>query len=138
MATPNPNGTVDPSAIDVEANEETVLLDSAQPSPDPSEMTAASENEQLWAEFDRPWPATFERSVSLLASPVISFKEADLYTKSPKPGNTPLAARRFQVSVNIFQTFLGRLVFLFIYFSLSKQKLSEDDMRRLKAPCCRL
>jgi hypothetical protein len=106
------NGTVDPFAIDVEANEETVLLDSAQPSPDPSEMTAASENEQLWAEFDQPWPATFERSVSLLASPVISFKEADLYTKSPKPGNTPLAARRFQVSVNTFSNFLGVTCFL--------------------------
>jgi hypothetical protein len=132
------NGTVDPLPMDVEANEETSLLDSTQPSPDPSEMTAASENEQLWAEFDRPWPATFERSVSLLASPVISFKNADLYTKSPKPGNTPLAARRFQVSLNsYFQTFSWSLVFLFIYFSLSKRKLSED-MRRLKAPFCRL
>jgi hypothetical protein len=120
------NGTIDPLAMDVEANEETTLLDSSQPSPDPSEMTAASENEQFWAEFDRPWPATFERSVSLLASPVISFKNADLYTKSPKPGNTPLSARKFQVSVNSFsQTFLGRLAFLFIYFPFPNNYLAR-------------
>jgi hypothetical protein len=115
------NGTVGPLAMDVEANEETALLDSRQPSPDPSEMTAASDNEELWEELDRPWPATLERSFSLLASPLISFKEADLYTKSPKPGNTPLAARRSKVSV--FSYFVPYLVFLFILFSLSKQKL---------------
>ena len=49
-------------------------------------------------EMERPWPATFERSISLLASPMINAEEADHYTKSPKPGNTPLAERRRMVS----------------------------------------
>jgi hypothetical protein len=102
------NGKDDPLPMDVEANEETGLIDSADPSPDPSEMTSTSEFDQLWAELDQPWPATFERSVSLLASPVLSFKDVDLYTKSPKPGNTPLASRRFQVCI-IWFFFLATL-----------------------------
>lgn len=52
----------------------------------------------LWDEQGKPWPATFERSISLLASPIINKDQADLYTKSPKPGNTPLAQRRQNVS----------------------------------------
>ena len=52
----------------------------------------------LWAEMDAPWPATFERSISLLASPVIKPDKAKDFTKSPKPGNTPLAIRKRRVS----------------------------------------
>jgi hypothetical protein len=73
---------------DVEANEQTGLLDSSE---------TGSESEPLWEELDRPWPATFERSISLLASPVIKVEDAALFTKSPKAGNTPLAARRRMV-----------------------------------------
>lgn len=45
---------------------------------------------ELLHEMEEPWPATFERSISLLASPVMTPKTADFVTKSPKAGNTPL------------------------------------------------
>ena len=78
---------------DVEANEDTGLLDN-----DKQSSTAGPDQDaDIWQEMDRPWPATFERSISLLASPVINWTEADHLTKSPKPGNTPLAARRRMV-----------------------------------------
>jgi hypothetical protein len=82
---------------DVEANEQTGLLDSGGVSPDTRASETGSESEPLWEELDRPWPATFERSISLLASPVIKVEDAALFTKSPKAGNTPLAARRRMV-----------------------------------------
>lgn len=75
-----------------EANEETGLV--GQISPD----TASVESEVLWQETVQPWPATFERSIGLLASPVMNAAEADHFTKSPKAGNTPLAIRRRMVS----------------------------------------
>jgi hypothetical protein len=49
---------------------------------------------RLWDEMDAPWPATFDRSISLLASPVIKAEKAKDFTKSPKPGNTPAAIRK--------------------------------------------
>ena len=49
---------------------------------------------QLWTEMDQPWPSTFERSIGLLASPVLPKKDAELFTKSPKPGSTPIALAR--------------------------------------------
>jgi len=49
---------------------------------------------RLWDEMDAPWPATFDRSISLLASPVIKAEKAKDFTKSPKPGNTPVAIRK--------------------------------------------
>ena len=51
-------------------------------------------NNDLWEELDRPWPATFERAVSLLASPVLNRRDIQHYTSSPKPGSTPLALQR--------------------------------------------
>lgn len=65
--------------------------------------TAASEDTVqstcLWEELEQPWPSTFERSISLLASPIIQKSQADLFTKSPKPGSTALAlARRKDLS----------------------------------------
>lgn len=78
---------------DLEANEESVLLEDDKQSPQSSDSPDAG----IWQEMDQPWPATFERSISLLASPVINPLEADRFTKSPKPGNTPLAARRRMV-----------------------------------------
>jgi solute carrier family 32 (vesicular inhibitory amino acid transporter) len=61
----------------------------------PASSSAGGESSQaaavLWEELDRPWPSTFERSISILASPIIPTKQADLFTKSPKPGSTPLA-----------------------------------------------
>ena len=74
--------------IDVEANENTGLLEI---SPDTSSQESSFfEDDEMF----RPWPATFERSISLLSSPIINAEKVDHFTKSPKPGNTPLAERR--------------------------------------------
>ena len=81
---------------DVEANEQTGLLDGSSPSGTATSQESNA-SEQLWEEMDQPWPATFERTMSLLASPVIGAAEVDEFTKSPKPGNTPLANRRRMV-----------------------------------------
>lgn len=81
---------------DLEANEETgLLLEEDGPKLSPAD----SQESEIWSEMDQPWPATFERSISLLASPVINAAEADHFTKSPLPGNTPLAARRRMVRI---------------------------------------
>uniref|UniRef100_A0A7S4AQA0 Amino acid transporter transmembrane domain-containing protein n=1 Tax=Pseudo-nitzschia australis TaxID=44445 RepID=A0A7S4AQA0_9STRA len=56
--------------------------------------TSPDEDSALWNEMDAPWPATFDRAISLLASPVIKADRAKDLTKSPKPGNTPIAIRR--------------------------------------------
>jgi hypothetical protein len=83
---------------DIEANENTTLLEKTEASPVGSDSVGSDKSDSnLWQEMDKPWPATFERSISLLASPVIRAEEAKLYTKSPKPGNTPLANRRRMV-----------------------------------------
>lgn len=64
---------------------------------DGKDSSPHSDNE-LVDEMEAPWPATFERSISLLSSPIISAPHAELFTRSPKPGGTPLAGRRAQVS----------------------------------------
>eukprot|EP00980_Cylindrotheca_fusiformis_P028342 scaffold22592_cov129-Cylindrotheca_fusiformis.AAC.28 len=87
MAT-NGNGKDAAKTTDVEANEGSPLVE-ADVSPGLSSQEA-----DLWDEMDRPWPATFERSISLLSSPLMKAEEVTRYTKSPKPGNTPLAERR--------------------------------------------
>ena len=51
---------------------------------------ASEDTQVLLEEMNEPWPATFERSIVLLASPVMTARQVDLVTKSPKPGNTPL------------------------------------------------
>jgi vesicular inhibitory amino acid transporter len=59
---------------------------------------ASSENNfdsiRLWEELNEPWPSTFERSISLLASPSIRANDVAMFTKSPKPGSTPQALAR--------------------------------------------
>jgi lambda repressor-like predicted transcriptional regulator len=60
------NGTSRSACNGCETNE-AALLDGRQPSPS-DEMTAASDNEELWEELDRPWPATLE--IILVASKV--------------------------------------------------------------------
>lgn len=57
-----------------------------------------NEDSYLWEELDAPWPATFERTISLFAYPIIKADRADDLTKSPKPGNTPIAIKRRMVS----------------------------------------
>jgi len=58
-------------------------------SPAGSETTALAQT--LWEEMNHPWPSTFQRSISILASPGVPAKDAALFTKSPEPGSTPLA-----------------------------------------------
>lgn len=76
-----------------EANENTSLLDYGRI----SSTSSSQDSEYLWQELDKPWPATFERSISLLSSPVINASEVDHFTKSPKPGHTDIAARHRMV-----------------------------------------
>ncbi len=92
------NGDVDADRLVEVSNESTPLVNSDMES-QRSESSDSSSRPQdvestLWEEMDLPWPATFERSISLLASPVIKAEKAKDFTKSPKPGNTPLALRR--------------------------------------------
>lgn len=54
---------------------------------------ASEDNQVLMAEMNAPWPATFERGISLLASPVVTPRQANLVTKSPKPGSSFLFGR---------------------------------------------
>jgi vesicular inhibitory amino acid transporter len=49
---------------------------------------------RLWEELEKPWPSTYERSIALLASPVVRQSQIALYTRSPKPGSTPAALAR--------------------------------------------
>ena len=48
-------------------------------------------------EMEEPWPATFERSIMLLASPIITAKEVDFVTHSPKPGLSMTGAAKWRV-----------------------------------------
>jgi hypothetical protein len=107
------NGKANNPTSDLEANETTGLLVEEDAS---STGTTRSQEDSLFDEMDRPWPATFERSISLLASPIIKEEEVSRYTKSPKPGNTPLALRRRLVSV------MNRLLCLSVY---SEEKQSQ-------------
>ena len=77
---------------DLEANEQTGLLED-----DENITSSVSPESEIWTEMDQPWPATFERSISLLASPVINAAEVEHFTKSPMAGSTPSAARRRMV-----------------------------------------
>lgn len=61
----------------------------------PSEAGESVNSEsQLWDELNKPWPSTFERSVSLLASPILPKRDVEIFTKSPKPGASPMAMAR--------------------------------------------
>lgn len=52
-------------------------------------------------ELDRPWPATFERSISLLAGPTMDTSFIEQVTKSPKI--TPnLSIRRVSLFIPIY------------------------------------
>lgn len=77
---------------DKKPSEDTPLLGETSSDADASEHTV--ESVHLWEELNAPWPSTFERSISLLASPVIPVKEVVMFTKSPKPGSTPFALLR--------------------------------------------
>ncbi len=67
----------------------------------------------LWEELGAPWPATFERTISLFASPYIKADRAHDLTKSPKPGNTPIAIKRRMVSHRIIVVRLNVSPFIY-------------------------
>ena len=91
------------------SNESTTLnnYDTESPPVEGSDASGSHQDQDphLWDEMLAPWPSTFERSISLLASPVIRADRAKDFTKSPKPGNTPVAIRkRMMVSHYLVQT----------------------------------
>jgi len=79
-------------------SESTTLINNYETESNPSDVAGERIRPQdpdndLWNEMEAPWPATFERAISLLASPVIKADRAEDLTRSPKPGNTPIAIR---------------------------------------------
>ena len=71
------NGATESSPLVSEAS-------TAEPAPDA----------RLWDEMNKPWPSTYERSISLLSSPIQPRKNVQEFTKSPKPGRSPMALAR--------------------------------------------
>jgi solute carrier family 32 (vesicular inhibitory amino acid transporter) len=83
------------SGRSVPSSEDSPLLPVAESGEGSSPASADSRQSQLlWQELEHPWPATFERAIGLLASPMIKAQDVDIYIKSPKPGSTPLALAR--------------------------------------------
>ncbi len=114
---PHNNGDVDAARLVGVSNESTPLVNNdmeAQSEGSGSTGTPQDVEVTLWEEMDAPWPATFERSISLLASPVIKAEKAKDFTKSPKPGNTPIALRRRMLVSRIMFGFF--IVFLFLAY----------------------
>ncbi len=113
----NDDGELDPnertrltakSTVAASSDEEQLLTPS-----DRADSTGSSQDvdAELWREMGAPWPATFERTISLLASPIIQADRVNEMTKSPKPGNTPLALRRRMVRMTqILIFFSSRLL----------------------------
>ena len=50
---------------------------------DTSVTTESSVEDITKGELDKPWPATFDRGIHILAGPILDEKEVDNYTKSP-------------------------------------------------------
>jgi|UPI000581AC66 vesicular inhibitory amino acid transporter len=101
MANSGLNGTVANANSKGQPLENTPLLlpcpvDADDGSADEVSSERTSDSQELWQELEQPWPSTFERSIALLASPVIRPTQVELYTKSPKPGSTLLALDRRQ------------------------------------------
>ena len=104
--------------------------------PSATEESPNSEGSQLFDEMERPWPATFERSISLLSSPIISAPQADHFTRSPKPGGTPLSSRRAQVrssigypldSTDLLLTMDFHLVLMLMFARLKRGYLTPEQ-----------
>ena len=78
-----PNGNV---------TEESPLLTPEQSDTDDCSQSSTISQRIFTEEMQEPWPATFERSIMLLASPIITTKDVDFVTHSPKPG-IPMGAK---------------------------------------------
>mmetsp|Transcript_26802 Transcript_26802/g.62983 ORF Transcript_26802/g.62983 Transcript_26802/m.62983 type:complete len:121 (-) Transcript_26802:1916-2278(-) len=111
--TPNDND-IDNSSIGV-SNESTVLVNfNAESKPSVvacEEVRPQDSDSDLWREMEAPWPATFQRAISLLASPIIKADRVKDLTRSPKPGNTPDAIRNRMLVSSAFNlcTVIGLL-----------------------------
>jgi solute carrier family 32 (vesicular inhibitory amino acid transporter) len=71
----------------------------------------ADADRRLWEELEKPWPSTYERSIALLASPVVQRSQVELFTKSPKPGSTPAAlARRRDLRRGFYTPDLSKMI----------------------------
>lgn len=68
------------------ANESTPLVGDS-PSNDALNASISSgsvtSTDDIKEELEKPWPATFERGIQILASPIIDVKKVADYTKSP-------------------------------------------------------
>ena len=97
-------------------NETTSLLDSNKRDStstlgDSSETLSDSTERHMrfLDEMDRPWPATFERSISLLAGPTMDTTFIDQVTKSPKvTPNLPMRAQVMKIG------YLAIIFFIFV------------------------
>ena len=69
--------------------------------PSPVSTAASSVGGASADEMERPWPATLDRSLSLLASPLLAGRAdyVDAIPRSPRFGAAPLRPRRRQASV---------------------------------------
>jgi hypothetical protein len=69
------------------ANETTPLVDDSPASIDPLNSSVSSgsvtSTDDIKEELEKPWPATFERGIQILASPMLDVKKVADYTKSP-------------------------------------------------------
>ena len=116
--------------------DETTPLISA-PSSNGGSVATSTDDEitrELDAELEQPWPATFERAVSLLASPTIGTpRDVDRMTRSPLRSVqvTPLLleARRkikHDVSLNVFSIGLIMYMLLWVAFCLKYDQFLES------------
>ena len=62
--------SVDSSTLDTSVTTESSSIDDAN-------------NDITKDELDKPWPATFDRGIQVLASPFLDARKVDEYTKSP-------------------------------------------------------
>lgn len=72
--------------------------------------------------FFGAWPQTFERSISLLASPIIPKSDAERFSKSPAPGR--LLRRNNELDGGVYTPEQGRYGSLHRMFSNSERNLS--------------
>ena len=69
-------------------DETTPLVGDSPNSVDPLNSSISSESvtsteDDIKEELEKPWPATFERGIQILASPMLDVKKVADYTKSP-------------------------------------------------------
>eukprot|EP00986_Skeletonema_menzelii_P005373 scaffold1924_cov140-Skeletonema_menzelii.AAC.37 len=69
------------------ANESTPLVGDSFSSADELNASISSgsvtSTDDIKEELEKPWPATFERGIQILASPMLDVKKVADYTKSP-------------------------------------------------------